>query len=233
MGLAGTRLVYRRGRFSYIHRDGQPLGGRRHRRGGSQAHRRPVQQPRRRVRHDGLLVRACSWPTSKRASWPKTRSQRTLDDYTGYAADDGPLVAAFGKIFPEQITPHMVQAYLAYNAQLSPPRPVPANRERAFLSSCLSWLLREGKVPGLTVNPCMRASGVQRNPETQRDRYVTDEEYRAVYAAGESIGAPGHGAGLSHPAAARGRRAGLDPGERPGEGRRAACCTSASPRRAG
>jgi integrase len=115
-----------------------------------------------------------------------TLSQRTLDDYTGYAAEDGPLIAAFGKRFPDKIEPVMVQAYLKFNANLKPPRPVPANRERAFLSSCLSWMIREGKLPAaaLSVNPCMRASGVRRNAESQRERYVTHEEYRAVYEAG-------------------------------------------------
>lgn len=111
-------------------------------------------------------------------------SQRTLDDYTGYAADDGPLVAAFGKEFPDRIQPVAVQGYLDFNARLEPPRPVPANRERAFLSSCLSWLIRTGKVPGLAVNPCLRGSGIRRNPERKRERYVTGAEYRAVYDAG-------------------------------------------------
>ena len=32
------------------------------------------------------------------------------------------------------------------------------------------------------MNPCMRSSGVRRNPEAQRDRYVTDAEYQLVQA---------------------------------------------------
>lgn len=45
----------------------------------------------------------------------------------------------------------------------------------------MSWMLRSN-LGNFKVNPCMRASGVQRNPETERERYVTDEEYQAVFA---------------------------------------------------
>lgn len=183
LGLAGTRIVFRRGRFYYAHRDTgrwENLGT-------------DVDQAKRIAGRynnpgDGFGTMAYWFgiflADLKAKVAAGTRSQRTLDDYTGYAAEDGPLVAAFGKRFPEQILPAMVQAYLNTNAKMDPPRPVPANRERAFLSSCLSWLIREGKVAELKVNPCMRASGVQRNPESQRERYVTHEEYRAVYEAG-------------------------------------------------
>ena len=183
LGLAGTRLVFRRGRFFYAHRDtgrwenvgtdvetAKRIAARYNNPGdgfGTMAY------------WFGLFLADCKLRVAA-----KTLSQRTLDDYTGYAADDGPLVAAFGAAFPERITPSMVQGYLDANARLVPPRPTPANRERAFLSSCLSWMIRSGKVPGLVVNPCMRASGVRRNPEKKRERYVTHAEYRAVYAAG-------------------------------------------------
>src|SRR5690606_41696220 len=45
---------------------------------------------------------------------------------------------------------------------------------------CRSWLWRTGKCRR-QANPCRRASGVKRNAEGKRERYVTDEEYRAVY----------------------------------------------------
>jgi integrase len=181
-GLAGTRIVCRRGKFYYPHRDGrwEPLG----------ADVAVAKRIAARIRNPGEAFGTLGYwfgefLTDCRARVKAgTMSSRTLADYEGYAADDGPLVAAFGKRYPEQITPDMVQAYLEFNASLSPPRPVPANRERAFLSSCISWLLRTGKVPGLKVNPCMRSSGVQRNPERKRERYVTNEEYLAVYEAG-------------------------------------------------
>lgn len=183
--LAGTRLAFQRGRFFYIHRD----TGRWENVGADIA---TAKQAAARYNNPGdgfgtmaywfaLFLADCKLRVAA-----GTLSQRTLDDYTGYAADDGALVAAFGKRFPERIEPAMVQAYLKFNANLKPPRPVPANRERAFLSSCLSWMIREGKVPAdvLSVNVCMRASGVRRNPESQRERYVTHAEYRAVYEAG-------------------------------------------------
>lgn len=183
MGLAGTRLVFRRGKFSYIHR----AGNRWEDVGTDLAEAKRIAA---RYNNPGDGFGTMAYWFGMFLSDCKARvaagslSQRTLDDYTGYTADDGPLVAAFGRHFPEHITPQMVQAYLAYNARLKPPRPVPANRERACLSSCLSWMIREGKVPGLAVNTCMRASGVRRNPESKRERYVTDDEYRATYAAG-------------------------------------------------
>lgn len=107
----------------------------------------------------------------------KKKSQRTLDDYTGYIV---PLKAFFGAMLPNEIGPHHITEYLDIGAKAG--RPVPANREKACLSSALSWMLRNNH-GALTVNPCMRASGVKRNTESQRDRYVTDAEYHATYAA--------------------------------------------------
>jgi integrase len=185
LGLAGTRLVFDHGRFFYIHRDTKAWEN-----VGTDVTTAKQTAARYNNPGDGFGTMAY-WFGMFLADFKQrvaagTKSQRTLDDYTGYAADDGPLMAAFGKRFPEKIEPHMVQGYLAFNANLKPPRPVPANREKAFLSSCLSWMIREGKVPPtvLKVNPCMRASGVRRNPESKRERYVTHEEYRAVYDAG-------------------------------------------------
>ena len=80
---------------------------------------------------------------------------------------------------PADITSDMVQDFLLTNAELG--RPTPANRERAALSACISWLKRTGKVKGLPENPCLRSAGVQRNPETKRSRYVTHDEYREVF----------------------------------------------------
>lgn len=183
LGLAGTRIAVRRGRFYYIHRDTgrwQPLG----------ADLADAKRQAARLNNPGDGFGSMVYWFGQFLEDCRARvkagdlSQRTLDDYTGYAGDDGPLAAAFGKTFPDQIEPAMVQAYLSANARLVPPRRTQANRERAFLSSCISWLIREGKVPGLRVNPCMRASGVRRLEEHARDRYVTHEEYRAVYAAG-------------------------------------------------
>jgi len=101
-------------------------------------------------------------------------SARTLTDYQeaiGTDAEPGPLRLYFAPPFtPLDLTPDVVQQYLRDGAEAG--RAVRANRERACLSSCISWLIREKKVDGLVINPCLRASGIQRNPETKRDRYV-------------------------------------------------------------
>lgn len=111
-------------------------------------------------------------------------AERTLRDYqeaVGTDAEPGPLRLYFAPPFtPLDLTPDVVQQYLRDGAEAS--RAVRANREKACLSSCISWLIREKKVDGLIVNPCLRASGIQRNPETKRKRYVTHEEFRAVFA---------------------------------------------------
>ncbi|MBA2723039.1 MAG: tyrosine-type recombinase/integrase [Methylibium sp.] len=108
----------------------------------------------------------------------KDLSQRTLDDYRDAMRY---LKSFFGAMLPTEIRPHHVTEYL--DIGLKAGRAVRANRERACLSSCLSWMLRSNH-GALVVNPCMRASGVVRNSETERDRYVTHEEYRAVYEVG-------------------------------------------------
>jgi integrase len=111
-------------------------------------------------------------------------SERTLADYEDAIGTDekpGPLRLYFGPpLTPADVEPSMVQDYLRDNAKLD--RAVRGNRERACLSAVFGWLLRSGQIPGLKVNPCLRASGVQRNTETKRTRYVTHEEYREVWA---------------------------------------------------
>lgn len=114
-----------------------------------------------------------------------TLAQRTFDDYTGAMKGSdkkpGPLRIFFAApITPIDVDPEMVQDYLETMAELG--RPVPGNREKAALSSCMSWLIRKGKVPGLKINPCLRASGIKRNAESPRTRYVTHDEYQAVWA---------------------------------------------------
>lgn len=174
LGLAGTRLDWRWNKFWYRHRDGrwEPVGT-------------DIAEAKRiaAVYNDpdgaygttgywlDLFLRDCAARVKA-----KDLSQRTLDDYTKNTAE---LKVFFGRVVPEAITPEMVQTYLKEGRHAG--RPTRANRERACLSSCLSWLMREGKT-AMKVNPCMRASGVKRNTETPRARYVTDAEYRVVYA---------------------------------------------------
>ena len=119
-------------------------------------------------------------------------SQRTLDDYReafGTHEEPGPVREYFAPPrTPLDVTPDAVQQFLRDEAEAG--RPVQGNRRRAALSACFGWLLRhpEKLVPGLLVNPCLRGSGVQRNPESKRERYVTHDEYKEVWAqAGRAV----------------------------------------------
>lgn len=112
-------------------------------------------------------------------------AQRTCDDYraaiVGTDKKPGPLRVFFAPpLTPTDVTPDMVQDYLNVSAEAK--RATQGNRERACLSACFSWLLRNKHAPGLMINPCMQASGIKRNPEPKRLRYVTHDEYREVYA---------------------------------------------------
>lgn len=118
-------------------------------------------------------------------------AQRTLDDYTmaikgippkgDKPGRPGALRVFFAPpLAPTQVTPAMVQDYLEANAELG--RPVPANREKAALSAAMSWMISKARVPGLVINPCLRASGVRRNAEAKRDLYVPHQDYQDVYA---------------------------------------------------
>lgn len=60
--------------------------------------------------------------------------------------------------------------------------PVRANRELSLLSATYDWMIEEGKVRGLIVNPVKL---IARNPESPKERYVEDAEYRPVYAIGQ------------------------------------------------
>lgn len=173
MGLAGTRLAWRRNKFWYRHR-----GGRWENVGTDvgEAKRRAA------LYNDpgDTYGTTCYWldmfiVDCEARVKAKDLAERTLKDYR---ADAKELKVFFGKLPPESITPHAVQTYLDEGKRAG--RPTRANRERACLSSCLSWLIRTGKTT-MKINPCMRASGVRRNEERARDRYVTDEEYQAVY----------------------------------------------------
>lgn len=120
-----------------------------------------------------------------------TLAQRTLDDYrdaievkprrNGEPSKSGALRTYFAPpITPTDLLPDMVQEFLDDSAAAG--RGKRGNMEKAALSSCISWLIRKGKVPGLVVNPCLRASGIKRNPERKRDIYVETDWYNEVYA---------------------------------------------------
>lgn len=178
-GMAGTRLTYRRGKFYYRHRGTdrfECLGT-----DVAQAKKRAA------LYNDpaGTFGTVSYWMGMFLADFERQvaagqKSQRTLDDYNGYAVDEGPLLIYFGRMLPEHVEPNHVQGYLEAGARAG--RAVQANREKACLSSMLSWLLRQPDTGvAMTVNPCMRSSGVVRNAEAKRERYVTHDEYREVW----------------------------------------------------
>jgi integrase len=183
------RVYQRSGAFYYVHRTGQweHLGTDKEAANEkARLFNDPEGQYGTLVHWMGLFLVDCAARVKAR-----TLAQRTLDDYTqaikGTEKKPGALTLFFKPpMTPLDVTPAMVQDFLEINAKLG--RPVPANREKAALSSCYGWLLRTGKVPGLQVNPCLRASGIQRNPESKRDRYVPHDEYRDVWeVAGTSV----------------------------------------------
>lgn len=182
------RLYFKHGAYYYVHKGGpwQPMG-----KDKSEANQRAklFNDP------DGLYGTLVYWldmflEYCKERVVAGTLAQRTLEDYeqaitgtkdkAGKVTKMGALRAFFAPpMTPLDLKPEHVNDFLVTNANLG--RPVQANREKAALSSCMSWLIRTGKVPGLLVNPCLRASGIHRNPEVKRDRYVTDDEYTEVY----------------------------------------------------
>jgi integrase len=100
-------------------------------------------------------------------------SARTLDDYAKTAIV---LKSYFGSMLAHQVKGHHVAEYL--DLGLKNNRGVRANREKATLSACYTWLMRKSET-GITFNPCI---GIRRNRERKRDRYVTDAEYDTVAA---------------------------------------------------
>lgn len=100
---------------------------------------------------------------------------RTLSDYT---TDAEMVLAMFGEMFPAGLEAHHKKRYL--DESLMADRPVRGNREFAVLSAMMSWLVATNQA-GVKVNPFLR-SGIRRNRETPRERYVEHEEMRAALA---------------------------------------------------
>lgn len=176
LGLAGTRLAFRYGAFYYRHR-----GDGRWERIGTDL---KTAKERAALYNDpdGAFGTVGYWldrfiVNCEERVAAKTLAPRTRDDYKKNLI---PLKAFFGSMLAEHIQPIHVQSYIDIGAEAG--RAVRANREIACLSSCLSWLMRTGQTT-LQVNPCMQASGTKKNSESQRERYVTHEEYREVFAA--------------------------------------------------
>lgn len=97
------------------------------------------------------------------------KSPRTFADNKVEMAN---LRKVFGLMDPADVRPMHVAKYLDLRGESAPVR---ANREKALLSHLYTMMMRWGVVDS---NPCR---GVHRNPEDKRDRYITDEEFAAVW----------------------------------------------------
>ncbi|HOB93803.1 MAG TPA: tyrosine-type recombinase/integrase [Aquabacterium sp.] len=82
------------------------------------------------------------------------------------------LRAVFGRMLIEAIKPHHVRGYLDKRGQTAKAR---ANREKALLSHVFNKAREWGYTDA--PNPCQ---GVKGFTEAGRDRYVTDDEFKAV-----------------------------------------------------
>jgi len=83
------------------------------------------------------------------------------------------LEKVFGDMPIDSIKPHHVRRYLDIRGRMAKVR---ANRERALLSHLFNCAREWGYTDA--ANPC---AGVKGHKETGRDRYVTDDEFRAVW----------------------------------------------------
>jgi hypothetical protein len=120
LGLAGTRLVFSNGRFFYRHR-GKPERWENVGTDIASAKKRAAlyNDPQ------GVYGTVGYWldrfvVDMQAMAKAGIRSQRTVDDYTGYCDDDGPLKAFFGRMLPEDITPNSVKTYLKEGADIIP-----------------------------------------------------------------------------------------------------------------
>lgn len=99
----------------------------------------------------------------------KKLSVLTRKDYEKYWKA---LEKVFGKMDAKKLRPEHVRKYMDLKGQSSE---VTANRHLSLLSKIYSWGFERGHI---TEHPC---KGVSRFPEKARTRYITDQEYLAVY----------------------------------------------------
>lgn len=93
----------------------------------------------------------------------------TQDDYRKYSRK---ILPVFGKMDPDAVKPQHIRKYMDKRGVAAPTQ---ANREKAFLSRLYGWAYERGIVKS---NPC---KGVRQFKEVGRDRYITDEEYQALF----------------------------------------------------
>ncbi|NHB94436.1 tyrosine-type recombinase/integrase [Photorhabdus cinerea] len=146
---------------------------------------------------DGRTIRLCSFSSTQAEVWvayekllSEQKEQETLaglvkaffisPDFTDLSAEtqkdyhkySNKLLPVFGKMLPDNIKPEHIRKYMDKRGLKSK---VQANREKSFLSGVYRWAYERGFVKG---NPC---KGVRQFKEKVRDRYITDDEYNALY----------------------------------------------------
>jgi site-specific recombinase XerD len=101
---------------------------------------------------------------------------RTRKDYEAYSKA---LILEFGKMRPNAIEPHHVRLFIEQLAKQRSVKGSPANqtanKHKACLQKICSWALQRGK---MKQNPCVR---VEKLETKSRDRYISDDEYKAIY----------------------------------------------------
>ncbi|WP_221795538.1 tyrosine-type recombinase/integrase [Oceanobacter mangrovi] len=100
--------------------------------------------------------------------------QLKLSSQKKYQQNAKLITSVFGKMKADKVKPEHVRQYLDKRGSLAK---VAANRELSFFARVYAWAYERGKVNS---NPCR---GVRKFTETSRDRYITDDEYQAVYKA--------------------------------------------------
>lgn len=94
---------------------------------------------------------------------------RTQKDYAQYYKAVMPV---FGHVMPDKITTPHIRRYMDKRGKNAPAR---ANKELSWINVVISW----GRERGYNkTNPC---TGIKRFKTTDRDRYIEDWEYLAVY----------------------------------------------------
>ncbi|MDA5495411.1 tyrosine-type recombinase/integrase [Yersinia intermedia] len=152
---------------------------------------------------DGRTIRLCSFECSQADVWVAFEklmiSQKEDSTFTGlinefllsgdfcelatetqkdYRKYSSKIIAVFGKMPPDNIKPEHIRKYMDKRGAKSR---VQANREKSFMSRVFRWGYERGKVK---LNPCQ---GIKQFKEKARTRYITDEEYAALYDVAPSV----------------------------------------------
>lgn len=143
---------------------------------------------------EGEPIPACARTFRQVAAWYdlKVISKKAPRTQRDNRAELKQLNAVFGDSPIETITPVDVRTYLDNRFAITPkgrkepaePRlaTVRANREISLLSDIINWARECGFTD--MANPC---SGVTRHEETGRGRYLDDNEFETIYAAGDVV----------------------------------------------